>query len=183
MQIGDQFRSTVESYQGLVGYGAQLDRARRMRKRLYNETEWAVDRSTEFQDDMLNTFQAIWHVKDWVKNDPLLSTAQHATKQQAIIDAAHASPILKICADVCNGTKHFKLTTPRSGTGDGAKLEHLSVTRVGGFTIDMDCSIDTGIRDANGDPIFQSGKTLAADGIKEWERILTDNGLPIAQRT
>ncbi len=183
MQITDQFRTTVESYQGLMGYGAQLDRARRMWARLYSETEWAEDRSTEFQDDMMNTFQAIWHVKDWVKNDPILSTAKYGAKQQAIIAAAHASPILKICADICNGTKHFKLTMPRSGTGDGAKLDNLSVTRVGGFTVDMDCSIDTGIRDANGDPIFKSGKTLAAEGIKEWERILVDHGLPIAQRS
>jgi hypothetical protein len=182
MQIGDQLRSTVESFQDLVGYRAQLERARRLRARLYIEPDWGEDRSTEFQDDMLSTFQAIWHVKDWVRNDPILCTAQYVAQRDAIVAAAEASPILNVCQDICNGTKHFKLTSPRSGTTGGAKVKHLSHTRVSGFTVEMDCVVETGLQDVNGNPEVRSGKELTAEGIKEWERILTVNNLPITPR-
>ena len=64
-------------------------------------------------DLLIMAFQNIWHLKDWVKNDPVLS---ENVKSQ-IVEKFHKSNCLKIAQEICNGSKHLnrkyssKLTT------------------------------------------------------------------------
>src|SRR5258707_2105856 len=99
----------VQTRTGHIGYRHQLDRVRRFRG--YVEGPHAND--VEFQDIMWSFFQHCWHLKDWVKHDPQALDAQKA----AVKTAVHASALLSVCRDMCNGTKHLKLDDPSSGAG------------------------------------------------------------------
>jgi hypothetical protein len=152
----------VETVSGNVGYRHQLDRVRRFLDRV----EGPNANDVEFQDMMWAFFQNCWHLKDWVKNDPLASEVQ----KNSVIDQAHASALLGICRDLCNGTKHLGLDqNPSSGTG--AAHHHINITIKPGESSSIDCVVD----DGHGSLI--SGRKLARDCVKEWERILQSEGL------
>lgn len=155
----------IQTVAGNTGYRHQLDRARRFLERVqrpvFEDMEIQVD-DVEFQDMMWSFFQNCWHVKDWVCNDPLVPSA---TKGAVVDMAHHLSPDLKMCQELCNGTKHL-------GMRPGAK--HKSTDTTYDFArghVEMDCVID----DGNGNEI--SGKELARRCIAEWERILGLQGL------
>jgi hypothetical protein len=136
-----------------------------------SDLDWATEfNEHEFQDDMWNLFQACWHVKDWVKHDPLVTQ----TVKDAIKVQAESNSLLLMCHDICNGTKHLKLTTPRGG---GARYESTEATHESGFLVRVDCWIDDGA----GNRI--SGKELAQKCVAEWEQILTGHGLATARRS
>jgi hypothetical protein len=163
----------IHSVSGVTGYRDQLDRARRFLDRVETNPDGFENlNDVEFQDMMWSFFQHCWHVKDWVQHDPLASDAQ----KKAVVDQAHASALLKICRDLCNGTKHLKLTHP--GSGSGAKHQGIEMTIAPEQgRCEMDCMVD----DGHGNPI--SGKKLARDCIAEWERILTSQGLATQRRS
>lgn len=65
-------------------------------------------------DAVLSFVETVHHLKDWLGNDPAsgVTTAEVRT----LIDG---SPVLKLCADLANGSKHFKLDPQRrTQTGD-----------------------------------------------------------------
>ena len=133
-----------------------------------SDLDWGEINDVAFQDDMWSFFQACWHIKDWVRHDPLVPLQiKEAIKQQA-----EATKVLLMCHDLCNGTKHLKLTTPRGG---GARYHSTESTLVGGFVV----AIDGWIGDGNGQQI--SAKDLARQCLEEWERILQSHGLAIAR--
>jgi hypothetical protein len=158
----------VQSVSGGVGYRHQLDRARRFLERVEMTTEdWADMDDVEFQDMMWAFFQNCWHVKDWLKNDPLVSQVV----KDAAIQLAHKSQYLKMCQELCNGTKHLDARP-------GASHHHVNTTIIPGAGIrDLDCIVD----DGSGKLI--SGKQLATDCVAEWERILGWQGLAIARQS
>jgi hypothetical protein len=158
----------IQSVGGVVGYRNQLDRARRFLDRVQMTTDdWADMDDVEFQDMMWAFFQNCWHVKDWLRNDPLVSQVV----KDAATQLAHQSQHLKMCQELCNGTKHL-------GARPGASHHHINTTIIPGAGIrEMDCIVDDG-----GGKLI-SGKQLASDCIAEWERILGSHGLPITRRS
>lgn len=155
---------------GNVGYRHQLDRARRFLDRVecHLEDLEEID-DVEFQDNMWSFFQHCWHIKDWVRHDPLVDDAT----KEAVIVAAHASEALMMCRDLCNATKHLRLNRP------DARAIHKHVSTViapwqGRYEHDL-------ILD-DGDGGELSGKELARKCIAEWERILKEHGLAIERR-
>ena len=105
---------------------------------------------------------------DWLRHDPeVKSPIKDAINQQV-----ESSRVLLICHDVCNGTKHLKLTAPRAG---GARYHSTESTIEGGLVV----SIDGWIDDGTGKRL--SAKDLARQCVAEWERILQSHGLPIAR--
>jgi hypothetical protein len=160
---------TVQTRSGHIGYRDQLDRVRRFLERV----EGAHASDVAFQDIMWSFFQHCWHLKDWVKHDPLA----HQGQKDKVKDAAHASALLLICRDMCNGTKHLKLESPRSGSGAAHSHVDMKITPGSGLPPKMDCFID----DGTGKQI--SGMQLARDCVSEWERILQSVGLAIAPRS
>jgi hypothetical protein len=153
---------TIQTVSGKSGYRHQLDRVRRFLGRVQGLHASDV----EFQDMMWAFFQNCWHLKDWVKNDPLASDAQ----KDAVIDRAHASVLLGICGDLCNGTKHLGLAGKRS-SGTGAEHYLVEITIVSGGSSTTDCIVQDGL----GNPL--SGKQLARDCVNEWEGILQSENL------
>lgn len=158
----------VQSVNGATGYRHQLDRARRFLARVQMATDdWADLDDVEFQDMMWAFFQNCWHVKDWLKHDPSVSQAV----KNAAIDLAHQSLHLKMCQQLCNGTKHLD-------TRPGASHHHVNTTIIPGAGIrELDCIVD----DGTGRLI--SGKQLAKDCIAEWERILSSQGLATSRQS
>lgn len=166
--------TVVRSKTGYTGYRDQLDRARRLLDRV---EKWASDldwgtgfNEHDFQDDMWNFFQACWHVKDWVKHDPLVSQPV----KDAIKLEVESNPYLLKCHDICNGTKHLELTTPRGG---GARYDSTESIHQSGFVVSADCWIDDGTGK------LYSGKELARRCIAEWEQILQSHVLATVRRS
>ena len=154
----------VQTIMGHNGYLHQLDRARRFLARTEAVSGFA---DVDFQDMMWAFFQNCWHVKDWVKNDPILD---QATKD-SILAWAHKSIVLGVCHDMCNGTKHLG---PRPGE---ASHDHIDTTIVPGGETIMDCLID------NGHGKLVSGRLLAHQCIGEWVSILQSHGLSTTRRS
>lgn len=62
-----------------------------------------------YYDDLLAFFINCYHLKDWLIND------EEANIERANVEEfINSSKSLSICADICNGTKHSKLTSSRA---------------------------------------------------------------------
>jgi hypothetical protein len=154
----------VQTRTGHIGYRDQLDRARRFLERMQQPVESMEDDGmtvVDFQDMVWAFFQNCWHVKDWVRSDPIVDQA----KKDSVCRWAHASVALRVCQEMCNGTKHL-------GARSGASHDHIDTTIVPGGPTIMDCLID------NGEGTLVSGNVLARQCIGEWEFILKSHGLP-----
>lgn len=85
-----------------------------------------------YDDDVLAFFQNCYHLKDWIKNDEAIQTKVNPNPQKSTIRCSepncpgrdvtshaveeyiNSNESLKLCADICNATKHLKVTNPRS---------------------------------------------------------------------
>jgi len=75
------------------------------------------------EDDVLAFFMNCFHLKDWIKND-----VNDPAFAQIVENYINANDCLKLCADICNGAKHFVLTSPRMVNDPSMKTEvHLDV--------------------------------------------------------
>lgn len=86
----------------------QFDRAHRylVRIRSIYAGIYAGDhKKQEYEDDVLSFFVHCFHIKDWIVH---LNKIGVTAKQ--VDEFINASECLKICADLCNGTKHCILT-------------------------------------------------------------------------
>jgi hypothetical protein len=137
------------------GYREQLDRVRRFLERVEGRHRSEV----EFKDIMWSFFQHCWHLIDWLQHDGGASEAQ----KQGVKAKVHASALLALCRDLCNGTRHAALQPPPAGAG----MRRLAGT--------MDCLINDGFGN------LISGKKLARDCLAEWLRILESQGLATAR--
>src|SRR5690348_6159356 len=64
-----------------------------------------------YRDEVFALFYAVWHLKDWLKNDPTLGTAIRQDVE-GWVNANGSS--LTVIADVANGSKHLALSNPRA---------------------------------------------------------------------
>src|SRR4051812_44342227 len=67
--------------------------------------------SDYYVDEIYAFFLNCYHLKDWIKNDSSLPS----TVRSAVEDFVKSEEWLCLCADVCNGLKHLKLKSDRSG--------------------------------------------------------------------
>jgi hypothetical protein len=115
-------------------------------------------------DTALSFFEAVHHLKDWLGNDP--SSGLTKGDGDSLINRR---PMLQLCADLANGSKHLVLTSTR--TGDMAT----AITR-------NDVTIELGTGAAHRFYVG-SGKTeydvleIAEAAVEDWSRFLTNKGL------
>lgn len=69
--------------------------------------------SDNYQDEVYAFFQNCYHLKDWLQADGYSSGL--VSDVEGFINN---SDELKLCADLCNGSKHSKLKRPRTGDTD-----------------------------------------------------------------
>lgn len=153
---------------GATGYRDQLDRVRRYLNRVRATAEDPNQRFiVDYQDDVWSFFQNCWHLKDWIRNDPILSDEV----KDRIQNAVESSTILAIANDMANGTKHLELHKPRAG----ASFAHVHVGTLGNINT-LECMIEV-LGDDHRE--FRAARGIAVECVREWERILETEGLPV----
>lgn len=143
--------SVVQSA-GETGYRDQLDRVRRFLHRMQDAHEGEV----EFQDMAWSFFQQCWHLKDWLRHDPLVPPAVKDT----VLRKVGQSITLGLCEDLCCANR--RLSAP--GTASRAASAH------------YDCVVD----DGRGSALM--ARSFAQACVAEWEVILHSCGLATAPR-
>ena len=80
-------------------------------RKIYEGTSILWEERRYYEDDVISFFMHCYHIKDWiVKLNKVKVTSSE------IDDFINQHEALKICADLCNGSKHCELTrTPRTG--------------------------------------------------------------------
>ena len=144
----------------------QFERVKRWYERIKNIDQGRPHNvpSDYYQDEVYALFLNCPHLKDWIKNDKSVGAA--AEKVEEFIDN---NKELSLCADICNGIKHLRLTRTRSGQDPrfGKRKFNLGL---GGpeTTISVKYSIDisTGPVDA-----FE----LATKCLQAWENFIASN--------
>ena len=147
----------------------QWARIHRWRERVrLSRDEWRDDglATEHYRDEVFALFQALWHLKDWFKNDTALPPTVGAAVERWIREEAR---LLHIAADVANGSKHMTLAR---GRAEGSSQTKNSVHVWVGKGVKHEFFV-TDARDA------QDYEAVAlADGcLNEWGRFIADQGL------
>jgi hypothetical protein len=121
-------------------------------------------------DAALSFFEAIHHLKDWLGNDPVSGITK--AEGDSLING---SLVLRLCADLANGSKHLSLTSSR--TGDRST----EIAR-------NDVAVLVGTGTSAHRFYVQSGGTeydvldIAHAAVAEWSKFLSDHGRLVIQR-
>ncbi len=156
-------------------YLAQLQKIRRSFDRLKKcfkeeaQKETAVISNPEIRDLCTSLFEEVYHFKDWIKNDHEVPNGIK-DKLEAFINS---NEYLSICADICNQSKHKKLTSRRSKI---KKYENviihtkLDLDQLTGFSTSYSATIK--IDDNQYDAL-----AFAEEAINAWSKFLKKNKL------
>jgi len=122
--------------------------------------------AADVEDGFMSFFQAAWHLKDWLWNDP-----QSAPLVRADIEVyANQYPKLKLAADLANGAKHLGLNR-KTRTGDAST--DMRTMRFGGDpTVGLTATIEVTSQGVTYDAV-----QLARDVISLWEAYLARKNL------
>jgi hypothetical protein len=152
----------------MLGHGWQMQWARVQRRlddvrAVYTGRAGGTDAAV---DTVQSFFEAVHHPKDWLGNDPSSGVTQAAGDS-----LINAKPVLQLCADLANGSKHLALTKG-SRTGDPST----TIARN-----DVTVFVRTGTS-AHRFYVASAGKEydvlqLAEDAVGEWTKFLSGRGL------
>ena len=100
-----------------MAFQEQFDRTVRWYERLQdlNAGRTHTMASDNYQDDIYAFFLNCYHLKDWIRRDPSVAPATKGLVESYIT----STPMLALCADLCNALKHFTLTQHMSHAGGG----------------------------------------------------------------
>lgn len=106
---------------GETSYNAQFDRAKRWFDRFtqINDGRYHTISSNNYLDEVYAFFQNCYHLKDWIKNDE--TAGDFSTSVENYVNNNRH---LRLCADICNGSKHFKLNKQKSGENPRMRSKH-----------------------------------------------------------
>jgi hypothetical protein len=94
-----------------ICFQEQEERIRRLSRIVLSDNPSPLLGILTYYDVVMFTFQSMWHLKDWILNDPEFGAKNTDQLKRDI----HSNTVLLICADIANGTKHLLLSRPRSG--------------------------------------------------------------------
>jgi hypothetical protein len=86
----------------LSSFLEQFERVERYLKKVQNQDRDSI----EYDDDSYSFFQNCWHLKDWIKADPMINKKIKSRVEKDISKVKS----LRICSDLANRTKHATLT-------------------------------------------------------------------------
>lgn len=162
------------------GYKEQYQRVLRYLEKVKHQ-----DRGTlEYSDDIWAFFQNCWHLKDWIRNDPVLSynIRNRIEKETKKFDS------LMICADLTNRSKHSKLT---QNVRKDAKITRIDfVYHAAPFIVCLKGEPDNLKPQETGDakhPFYIEtndgrkidGLSVAIQAVDDWKKILQKFSLPL----
>jgi hypothetical protein len=121
-------------------------------------TEGALDTSLSF-------FEAAHHLKDWLRNDP----SSGITK--ADVDSLiRRSPMLQLCGDLANGSKHLVLTSTHTHDMSTAITRNDVYILMGTGTVAHRFYVQSAGTEYD---VLQ----IAEAAVDDWTKFLTDKGL------
>ncbi|MCS7365552.1 MAG: hypothetical protein NDF54_08960 [archaeon GB-1867-035] len=106
-------------------YQEQLERLCRWYKRfeLINQGVPHMCSSDYYIDDIYAFFLNCYHLKDWIINDDGIQINKNMVEH-----FINQNYCMKVCADICNGIKHLKLSRSRSGKQPEFESKHFNLT-------------------------------------------------------
>jgi hypothetical protein len=116
-------------------------------------------------DTVQSFFEAVHHLKDWLRNDPSSGISKAAGDE-----LINESLVLRLCADLANGSKHLMLTTSRSGDLSTTIARNDVTVFVGTGTSAHRFYVASARREYD---VLQ----LAEDATAEWHKFLSSQGL------
>ncbi|MGO9239224.1 MAG: hypothetical protein ACLQBJ_00310 [Bryobacteraceae bacterium] len=122
-------------------------------------------------DYVLAFYLNCYHVKDWLKRDPKWQEdVPKKLKSAAVEQFINETEALCICADLCNGNKHFRLRrAPRSGSSPEFLGEH---TRIDHTTEPAVTSRRYSLKTARG---RVDAYELAVECLQAWRRLVRES--------
>jgi len=142
----------------------QIDRVKRWYDRFREITNGRKhDRPVEFaKDEAYAFFQNCHHLKDWIIQDKAVRIADKKAVAEQFLNE---SRWLKLCADLCNATKHLVLKRkPRSDERPEFKAAHYGLD-VSAGTLSVRFEVST----TSGDKL--DAFDLATHCLSEWDRL------------
>lgn len=116
-------------------------------------------------DTALSFFEAAHHLKDWLRNDP----SSGITK--ADVDSLiRRSPMLQLCGDLANGSKHLVLTSTQTGDLSTDIVRNDVNILMGTGTVAHRFYVQS---DGAEYDVLQ----IAEAAVDDWTKFLTDKGL------
>lgn len=125
--------------------------------------------SNEARDILYHFFQDAFHLKDWIKNDTTVPMPDKAKLEAE----AHKLVSLRMCADLCNGSKHLRVDHPKT-TKYAAEATTQSATLHGSGGFSHSWSVEVP-RDGKYSPI--DARELADEVIAAWDDWLAKHRL------
>lgn len=143
-----------------------LNRIRAMYKGIFSSTGHDP---LSYEDDLISFFIHCYHIKDWVVQSGEI-------EKRVAEEFINTQKALKICADICNGSKHFKvIRSLRSGAQPKLAYKKLSYS--------------TWLTGSGGGEVLQVGFVVSSNGLEidalelaencmdTWCAFLRDRGL------
>lgn len=149
-------------------YINQYNRVKRWYERFIStSTNKIYDMPTDYyQDDLYAFFINCYHLKDWIKNDPEIPGKVKNDIENFITKTEE----LSICADICNGSKHLKLKTPRKNSNTKVQAKHFSLYLGQGPIIHIEYDIES-------DGKIYDAHLLATKCLRAWDNFISKNQL------
>lgn len=122
--------------------------------------------STDYYQDVVYAFFInCYHLRDWIIKD---KTVELKDKKQKVDNFIRSTTCLRICRDLCNGTKHLELDISRSSTGTQPEINkrEISVELGGGENI---YSINFKMKPIEG---YSDAFVLATDCKNKWHEFI-----------
>ena len=144
-----------------------LEKVKRDQSKLYDAI--ISQNPDSISDAVFNFAVTGYHIKDWLKNEGLSGVEKHINDNS----------MLRLCADLCNGSKHKLLTSPREIIDPVTSINNSELT----------CDITTITCDAtipiNGHTVrmaLTSGKEIeildfASQVVESWESFFSANNI------
>jgi hypothetical protein len=116
-------------------------------------------------DTVLSFFEVTHHLKDWLVND-----LHSGVDKNAVLEQINGSPVLRLCADLANGSKHLKLKSSQTDDYSTAITSNDAAVFVGTGTASYRFRITS---DAKEYDVLE----IARDAVRAWSGFLSERGM------
>jgi len=145
-------------------YEAQLERAKRWKEKIEGIMDdyrnGKLSEEPVILADMINAFFIFCHhIGDYIINDTNITI-----NDQLVYDNINNNECLKICHDICNGTKHLTLTRPKT-SGGHFWVRLIANTNMKTKVKTFDVRLNSGTKD-------EEFSALAENCINKWEEFI-----------
>jgi hypothetical protein len=134
-------------------------------KKINDGTKHQVS-SDHLKDEVLAFFTNCHHLKDWLEYDQDIS-------KEELIRFIKTKDVLKICGDLCNGSKHLEISEGKEWKDKETGIERQDVKLKlgkGAPEVSMTFWVKSGEKEYN-------AFNLATECLELWEKFLQDHGL------